>query len=247
MVALFESVGKKIPPVSRLIPFGKILSKQITGVCTSWWIGRDKARNTKIHGIDRDHVLFPPRNCAFLVSSARKIVGRASRNEQSARNPFIYPVFRSEKPSAPMHAIRKSFQGGAGGGEVSVSLIATPSFRLISRFAIYNIKQLFFYRWKIDVSRINPVIISNFCYFNGEEISNWIRRTLLLKDSKGIKKGFFRVFELILIRRRFADTIFRGATRKRASIGNFTRGKNISTKIRITWIEENRVWERGTN
>lgn len=62
------------------------------------WIERDKAGNTKIHGIDRDHVLFPPRNCAFLVSSARKIVRRASRNEQSARNPFIYPVFQSEKP-----------------------------------------------------------------------------------------------------------------------------------------------------
>lgn len=82
------------------------VSKQITGVCMNSWIDRDKAGNTKIHGIDRDHVLLPPRNCAFLVSSARKIVRRASRNEQSARNPFIYPVFQSEKPSCSFPCMR---------------------------------------------------------------------------------------------------------------------------------------------
>lgn len=119
MVALLRSVEKKIQRFCgngftvNSVWKNSHVSKQITGVCMNSWIDRDKAGNTKIHGIDRDHVLFPPRNCAFLVSSARKIVRRASRNEQSARNPFIYPVFQSEKPSAPMlfslHAIRKSF------------------------------------------------------------------------------------------------------------------------------------------
>lgn len=111
-VALFKSVEKKIQTVCgngftvNSVWKNSHVSKQITGVYMNSWIDRDKAGNTKIHGIDRDHVLLPPRNCAFLVSSARKIVRRASRNEQSARNPFIYPVFQSEKPSCSFPCMR---------------------------------------------------------------------------------------------------------------------------------------------
>lgn len=212
------------------------------------WIERDKAGNTKIHGIDRDHVLFPPRNCAFLVSSARKIVRRASRNEQSARNPFIYPVFQSEKPLRSLCSFLPCMR--------SVNRFRRQKsvhfFDCYAKFSSYlrggerpwfeynrNIKQLYFVDKRTGVLTTTNVNSRN------------------VKTRKVEESIFFKVFKWLIYRGfdRADISIFRWSfissqqKRVRENLTRcFTRDKN--TKENGNLIEENRglrVWERGRN